>query len=38
MSIPSCLSAQDEDDIIRAFEKVLKHHHRRTGSANAVSV
>jgi dTDP-4-amino-4,6-dideoxygalactose transaminase len=25
MSIPSCLTAQDEDDIIRAFAKVMPH-------------
>lgn len=27
MSIPSCLSAKDEDDIIHAFEKVILHYY-----------
>jgi dTDP-4-amino-4,6-dideoxygalactose transaminase len=26
MSIPSCLTTKDEDDIIHAFEKVLNHY------------
>jgi hypothetical protein len=25
MSVPSCLARQDEDDIVRAFKKVLTH-------------
>jgi dTDP-4-amino-4,6-dideoxygalactose transaminase len=35
MSIPSCLTAEDEDDIIRAFEKVLAHFCQPAKSAQA---
>jgi dTDP-4-amino-4,6-dideoxygalactose transaminase len=35
MSIPSCLTAEDEDDIIRAFEKVLAHFCQPATSAQA---
>jgi dTDP-4-amino-4,6-dideoxygalactose transaminase len=35
MSIPSCLTAQDEEDIIRAFEKVLTHYCQPAESAQA---
>jgi len=33
MSIPSCLTAEDEDDIIHAFEKVLNHYFRSKSDA-----
>jgi 8-amino-3,8-dideoxy-alpha-D-manno-octulosonate transaminase len=35
MSIPSCLTAEDEGDIIRAFEKVLAHFCQPAKSAQA---
>ena len=31
MSIPSCLTVRDEDDIIHAFEKVMQHYHGKSG-------
>jgi 8-amino-3,8-dideoxy-alpha-D-manno-octulosonate transaminase len=36
MSIPSCLSSQDEEDIVRAFEKVVPHYCTNEGLTRAV--
>jgi dTDP-4-amino-4,6-dideoxygalactose transaminase len=36
MSIPSCLTAGDEDDIIHAFKKVIHHYHREPHLTPAV--
>ena len=36
MSIPSCLSADDETDIIRAFNKVLNHYFGNLGLRRAI--
>jgi 8-amino-3,8-dideoxy-alpha-D-manno-octulosonate transaminase len=36
MSIPSCLTTADEDDIIHAFEKVMLHYYGEGGSRAAV--
>jgi 8-amino-3,8-dideoxy-alpha-D-manno-octulosonate transaminase len=36
MSIPSCLTARDEDDIVHAFEKVMLHYYGEADSKAAV--
>lgn len=36
MSIPSCLSSKDEDDIIHAFQKVVGHSYGKTSLTHAV--